>query len=195
MKNLFFFILILFLGASCESGTEYERMVKNGLRSGEKNNDLFLGVEFEMSSDDFFDHCWDLNKRGVVKQGIGNMSVLYVIDSTDFAGLHGDINMDFYPDFYEEQLHRMPVKFTYVAWAPWIKNRTDEKLEEDVLTILKTWYGGEFTEIVDPTRGSVHVKIDGNRQIKVRKEERVVKVLIEDNSIINPLDKPQLTTN
>ncbi|MFK7934172.1 MAG: hypothetical protein AB8G22_11735 [Saprospiraceae bacterium] len=193
MKNILFFLAIIVLAMSCVSGNEYEQMVKKGLRSGEKFNDLFLGVELGMSSDDFFDHAWDLNKKGVVKQGIGNMSVLYVIDSTDFEGIHGDINMDFYPDFHEEQLHRMPMKFTYVAWAPWIKHRDDDHLEQDVLTILKTWYGDDFLEVSDPDRGSVHIKVDGNRQIKVRKEERVVKVLMEDNSIINPLEKKQLT--
>lgn len=189
MKNIFFFLLIAALSTGCVSGNEYEQMVKKGLRSGEKHNDLFLGVKLGMTSDEFFDHCWDLNKKGIVKQGISNMSVQYVIDSTDFGGLNGDINMDFYPDYHDGKIHRMPMKFAYVAWAPWIEYRSDEHLERDVLKILKEWYGDDFLEVSDPDRGSVHIKIDGNRQIKVRKEERVVKVLMEDNSVINPLEK------
>lgn len=183
MKNLLFLILTVCLLGACADGSQYEKMVNQGLRSGEQHNDIFLGIEFGITKQAFFDHVWDLNKEGLVKQGPGNLSVEYRIDKEKIdLDLHGIINMNFYPDFInDEYLYRMPVKFTYYDWAIWNKETTDENLEEDVIKILEKWHGGAFLAIENKEGiGRVHVKIDGNRQIRVNKENQVVKVLYED---------------
>lgn len=72
----------------------------------------------------------------------------------------------------------MDVKFSYLAWAPWNNDLTSEKLIPKIQDTLMKWYpGNPFIKV----RKDILVKVDGNRQIQLKKEsDRDVSVLIED---------------
>ena len=68
-----------------------------------------------MTSKEFYAHCWELNKQGVITDGLNNTSVLYKLDSV----LEYPASMFFYPDFYDNKISKMKVSFKYDSWAPW----------------------------------------------------------------------------
>ena len=73
----------------------------------------------------------------------------------------------------------MRVGFQYNAWAPWNKAQFSDSLLPDVLKMYKKWYpeGNDFIKIVDKTKGTIYVKVDGNRRITIgRFNDMLVKV-------------------
>ena len=77
MKMINNLIIILFISTifySCET-SPYLILEKKELSSGVRYDSLFLGVKFGMSSEEFYSHCWELNKKELIKQGPSNSSV------------------------------------------------------------------------------------------------------------------------
>ena len=69
MMNRFFLrfakaILIVNMLGACKS--EYQKIEDRELSSGKEANELFLGLELGMDKKEFFETCWDLNKKGVL---------------------------------------------------------------------------------------------------------------------------------
>lgn len=171
--NMIVFVLTaLTLLVSCQQ-SEYEQMVGRELASGERHDTLFLGLYLGMTADSFFLHCKELNQQQLVKDGPGSLSVEYKLKEA----LPAAATMNFYPDFYEGQVFRMPVSFHYDAWAPWNKELFADSLLPEVVLMLEEWYGDGFIEMQHPERENlrVFVKVDGNRRIRVwRKDDRFV---------------------
>ncbi len=166
--------LVIINLAGCQ--TEYERMVSRELNSGIRKDSLFLGISLGMSSKDFYQRCWDLNKQKLIRQGSGNTTVLW-----DLTELKDTADVNFYPSFYYDSILEMSAHVSYKAWAPWNKHLSNDSLLVDVVTLLKQWYGGEFIKIDFPDVGIVYVKVDGNRRIMASKfGESQVKIIFTD---------------
>ena len=89
--------------------------------------------------------------------------------------------MDFYPDFYENEIYEMPVTYTYTAWAPWNRHLFADSLQQDVLALYQQQYGEDFMTVEHPTYGVAYVRVDGNRRISIlRQGDSEVKVLFTD---------------
>ena len=163
----YLFAVVLTITCSCtSSGTEqYAKLVKKELAEGKRVDSLFLGIHFGMTSKEFYGYCWELNKKGLITDGNNNTAVLYKIDKE----LRYPASMNFYPDFYENKVAVMRVGFQYNAWAPWNKAQFSDSLLPDVLKMYKKWYpeGNDFIKIVDKTKGTIYVKVDGNRRITI----------------------------
>lgn len=156
--------------------TDYEKLVDTELRKGIRKDSLFLGISLGMSSKDFYAHCWELNKRQVIRQGTRNMSVLFTL--TD---LKDTADMNFYPTFESDSIYEMPVYINYRGWAPWNAQLSSDTLVVDLIKMLKRWYGGDFIKLNFPELGIVFVKVDGNRRITVSRDvEPTVKVVFTD---------------
>ncbi len=156
-------------------GEKYSMLVKKELKKGIRKDSLFLGLRLGMTSKEFYVHCWELNKQGIISDGELNTAVKYKLKSE----LKHPGAMNFYPDFYEDKIAKIRVKFSYDAWAPWNKNLIADSLMPDVLNLCKRWYprGNEFITLNDSIRGTIHVKVDGNRRIIIGKvDEREVLV-------------------
>ena len=129
-----------------------------------------------MSKKDFYVHCWELNKQGLVWQGSRNMTVMQELNSLKHPAI-----MDFYPNFHNDTIYEMPVTFTYKGWAPWNQHLSADSLQQDVVNLLERWYGDGFIELEHPQRGVTFVKVDGNRRIIVWKDNDIdVKALYTD---------------
>ena len=165
---------------SCEQKSDYHRMVERELASGVRQDSLFFGLYLGMTSKDFYTHCWELNKQGLIRQGASNTSVYYRIDDFKYPA-----GMDFYPVFYKDKIVSMPIMFTYDGWAPWNRRLFAEHLKKEVLVLMEEWYGPGFLEIENPDpiglRGNAFVKVDGNRRISVYNlDDTIVRVDIVD---------------
>jgi hypothetical protein len=168
------FLLVTVIGVALSMGscgeeapkTLYEKMEREALESGEQNDSLFFGLELGMTKQDFFLRCSELNKDSVLYMGTGGKPEHHLEEA-----LKHSARMVFYPDFYEEKVWNMPVKFFYDGWSPWNKDYSATKLRDRVKDEMMEWYGGnEFVEIPHPTDTIAFVKIDGNRRILLERE-------------------------
>jgi hypothetical protein len=188
---VYLFLAIVFIsvtGCSWLGGNEYNRLVKKELAKGTRSDSLFMGIYLGMTSKAFYAHCWDLNKKGVFTNGSNNTSVLYRINKD----LKYQASMNFYPDFYEDRIFSMWATFEYDAWAPWNKAQQADSLLPDVLQLYKRWFpgGNDFITITNEKRGTIFVKVDGNRRITIGKfDDRMVKVDYTDLLIEQKLKK------
>ena len=169
MKQLTYFLLLSTAGfISCrQTGTErYESLVKKELSSNKKVKDIFFGISLGMTSKEFYMHCWNMNKKGIFTDGSANTAVLYKLNHNE---LRHPAEMNFYPEFHEGRIHKMAAGFQYTAWAPWNKNLYSDSLLTDVVNLYKKWYpkGNPFITISDEKKGTIYVKVDGNRRIVI----------------------------
>lgn len=191
----YFIVVIVGLSSiiltNCGKRPRYERMVAKGLESGIRKDSILLGLSFGMTSQEFYNHCWDLNQKGIVHAGIGNKTVLYKTSN----GFDSEVNINFYPEFFEDKIVAMPVTYKYDAWAPWNKKYSKDSLFLNVLDNYRRWYGNDFLEINHATKGPAFVKIDGNKRISIYKTENadgVVSVLFTDMSVEKAQKKENL---
>ncbi len=147
----------------CTPGKTYERRLKRELASGIRYDSLFMGITFGMTQKEFYDHCWDMNKDSIVKQGSANMSVQYDLNEE----LEYPATMNFYPRFDSGKIVEMPVRLIYNAWAPGTKELSPSNLAKDVRAWYEDIYGTGFITVTHPMNGEAYIKIDGNRRITI----------------------------
>jgi hypothetical protein len=160
MKRALFLSFIAALGislASCDGRLKWHSSGKNNYDS------LFLGIYLGMDKQAFYDHCWELNRQKVFRNGPKNQSVEYMLQGL----LDQPVSMEFYPTFYKDKIVDMPVTFSYQAWAPWNKQYSSDSLLVKILPIFKKWYGEDFKILQHPTMGTIYVKMDGKRRINL----------------------------
>jgi hypothetical protein len=133
------------------------------LESGKRHDSIFMGIYLGMSEKDFYTHCWQLNRQGLIRQGSYNMSVEYQIREE----LKHPATMNFYPVFEEGKIVEMPVRVAYNGWAPWNKELSSEKLADDIRDWFEQKYGDGFMTVKHAEHGTAYVKIDGNRRITI----------------------------
>ncbi|WOC40541.1 hypothetical protein [Polaribacter sp. HL-MS24] len=170
-----FLLGILFL-FSCQS--DYSKLVRKELASNVKNDTLFNNLRFGNTKKEFYQICWDLNKKGIVTHGENNNYVKKYLVPKDSADNLKTIKMLFYARFdTDDRIVAMDFKFSYSAWAPWNKDLLADALLPVVKDTLLKWYANPFMKM----ENGISVKVDGNRQIQIKKEsDRDVSVLIEN---------------
>ncbi len=159
-------LCILLLAAACNNDnfSKYKHLAETEPASGKHADTLFQGIYLGMTSREFYGHCWQLNKAGLFTDGQNNNAVLYPLRGGE---LKHEASMNFYPEFSNDKIYKMRVTINYDAWAPWNKSMMSDSLQNDVLALLQTWYpaGNPFLKIEDKDRGTIYVKVDGNRRI------------------------------
>lgn len=175
-------VCIVAVMAACNNAPidKYDALVKQELSSGKRVDSIFWGIYLGMPNKAFFTHCWELNKQGVFTDGTNNMFVLRKLHNGE---LKYPAAMNFYPDFYEGKIYNMRVLFQYDAWAPWNKQYFSDVLLPDALQYFQKIYpgGNPFIKIEDKKKGTIYVKVDGNRNITIgRYDDMVVKAAITD---------------
>jgi hypothetical protein len=166
---------------------QYEKLVKKELATNQRYDSLFLGIYLGMPSKDFYTHCWDLNRKGLITNGSISASVLWKL-KTEFTH---PVELNFYPEFYDGKIFKMWATFNYEAWAPWNKHLFADSLKSGVVDLMKKWYGNNnFVELSDSLRGNIFVKVDGNRRIIIgRQDDTKIKVDFTDLLIEQKLKK------
>ena len=159
--------------------SKYQRTLDRQLASGERYDSVFMGIHLNMSSKDFYEYCWELNKQQLFLAGPANASVEYNFE------LDGKpVKVYFYPEFHNDSIYQLPFNFSYTAWAPWNKELFASELLPEIVELLEEWHGPGFFEVDHPEKGSVWVKIDGNRRIVVsEKDDTYVQVIFTDMSV------------
>lgn len=175
-------LLLIFFG--CTNENKLEKVIQKELASGVRNDSLFLGLKFGIELQEFYDHCRELNRQGLVKEGPRNMSVEYLFKDS----LDRPIAFNFYVERNGDgPIHHYNTSFYYYAWAL-NRHLYSDRLMEMLPYILMDWYGGNepFTLIKD---GKKHLyKIDGNRMIDlyIHDESTVVAIFFDLTYSNNP---------
>tara|TARA_E500000331_G_C17127270_1_gene656564 strand:+ start:315 stop:881 length:567 start_codon:yes stop_codon:yes gene_type:complete len=184
MKVKFYiFSLFIFIYACKHS---YYDIEKRELNSGIRYDSIFFDLHFGMTSKEFYDRCWELNKQEVVKEGPSNSSVKYLIKE----GVRYDTEMLFYPKFHENKVYMMLSTFSYVGWAPWNRDRFSNILLDDVKQLLESWYGGSFLAVKGENDKKLYVMVQGNRRITISIiDDRDVRVRFTDLSISKTINQ------
>ena len=168
---------------ACGSSGSYSDLLEEELSSGVTNDSIFFNIYFGDSRKDFFNKCWEQNKKGILYHGASNQTVGYTIKQpTDSVS---DIIMRFYPDFSKaEEIRKMDITFAFSGWAIWNDHLHASELVPYVSDILLKWYKGNPFYIQSGEDGSNSlIKIDGNREIKIwYTGNHYVNVSIEDKS-------------
>ncbi len=189
LKYSLLFLLLALISCQQSAMKEYQSLMNREMKSNKKVNDLFFGISLGMPSKDFYMHCWNLNKKGIFTDGTNNTSVFYKLDDNE---LQHPASMNFYPEFNNGRIHKMEARFQYDGWMPWNKKLSSDSLLPDVLSLYKKWYpsGNPFIAIQDEKRGTLYVKIDGNRRIIIgRYDDIQVKADYTDLSVVNEQKK------
>ncbi len=174
----------------CTPGKTYERRLKRELASGIRYDSLFMGLSFGMTQKEFYEHCWNMNKDSIIKQGSANMSVQYDLNEE----LEYPATMNFYPKFDSGKIVEMPVRFIYNGWAPWTKELSASNLAKDVKNWYEDIYGKGFITVTHPMNGDAYTKIDGNRRITIYVENDLY-VWARFTDMLSGLEKDSLSTN
>jgi len=142
MIPFFGLILIFYFISIAHSGCNGKSSI-----NGEYNTALdsvHMGVRLGMGRQEFYDHCWELNKQGKnITQGHHNTSVMHP-DSINFTY---PVEINFYPEFNSEnQAYILPVRYEYKSWAPWNKEVHSDKLLPEVISLMEKSYGVSFQQ-------------------------------------------------
>lgn len=178
-------LLLLFSLLGCE--TEYQKKERKELASGKIHKELFLDLELGMDKKDFFEACWEWNKKGVLSNGPTELSVEHTL--TLPSG--NSAKMRFYPKFNDNKIYLMPVEFIYDGWAPWNEELNIENLRDDVVALFEEWYGSGFFEVSNEDRSKLaYVKLDGNRRVRIFKNSlSTIRVEIADLPVVKSLEQ------
>jgi len=163
LKLISIFLMIAFLFFGCTQKAKYDRKLKQELASGIRNDTLFMGIYFGMGQKEFYTHCWKLNQKGLIRQGLRNTTVEHILKDE----LKYPATMNFYPEFAQTRIFEMPVRYVYNGWAPWNTKLSADSLQVQVLKWYEKLYGKGFMEVKHSKRGIAFVKLDGNRRISI----------------------------
>jgi hypothetical protein len=180
-KVLGFTILVLFFLISCRQ-SEYNKLIKEEMSKNIIHDTILLGHKFGQTKDEFFEICWQLNKKKIVKQGGKSNTVEYIIPK---GASSPAIKMLFYGKFNEKDIMTgIEAEFSYPAWSLWNKNYHSDKLALALKDTLKSWFPGNEFIVINGSKlkKEFFVKIDGNRQIVIEPltNTKDVKIRIED---------------
>jgi len=155
------FLFIVFVG--CNPEKNLKKVIEQELATSVRNDSLFLGMEFGITMQDFYDQCRELNKQGLVKEGSKNMSVEYVFKDS----LDRPIAFNFYADREANgPIHKFYTSFYYYAFAL-NRHLYADQLFEMLPAILMDWYGGNKPFKIKKEGKEYLYKIDGNRMIEL----------------------------
>ncbi len=147
-----------------------------GLDSGkiETRDSLFLGLKFGMSSEEFFSVSWDLNKKGKITNGSSNLSIRYKVTEFDYPA-----NLNYYPDFEEDQLNFFPARVHYDNWSPWNKEFWSDKLIIEVKDLMEEWMGGKFSLEKEDTGKQYFLRKQGEVETTIKQvDDQYVRIEI-----------------
>jgi hypothetical protein len=156
-------ILITISAISCDRETDYQSLVEKELAKEARRDSLFLGYHFGMTRQEFFDHSWKLNSEKVVMQGNRSASIRYDLDNLKYRA-----QKNFYPEFYEGKIYKMPVRYMYNGWAPWNRKYWADSLKKDVVEQFRNRYSNSFYEMNHPElKVPAHIMVDKNMRIAI----------------------------
>lgn len=161
-------LLSLLVLIGCDSpGRRYKRLERQELSKNQRYDNLFFGIYFGMSNQEFRDYCYQRNLDGKFRQG-GRRNMIWVEcklpEEMDYPAA-----INFFPEFTNDTITGMNASIYYDnATFPDGKFETDSLLI-DVLKLTDKWYGKGYIKIESPVfyKEDIYMKINGNRRVTI----------------------------
>ncbi len=179
-------LLVFFLFLNCKEKSEYAKVLKKEQESGKIFNDLIFDMKFGQTKDDYFNICYELNKKKIITSGGREFSPEYIMYPKKENKNSKKIKMSFNGIFDKNNIiEGLNLRFNYYTWSPWNKDYNSSYLIEEIKDTLLLWFpGNEFFKLdLKEKENFAYIKIDGNRRIRIYKTDaKDVAVKIEDIS-------------
>ena len=138
-------------------------MVEKGLTSGNVVDEIFLGYKFGMSREKFLETSWEMNQQQLISGGV---NIEYLLED-----LKSTARLEFFPQFNNGVIAKMPVSASYISWSPWNEQYNSDELLSDLKTYYKEVYSTTFSDVDVPgVEEKTWVSIEGNREIRMYKK-------------------------
>ena len=184
--NNFIYILVFFLFLSCQKQSNYSKVLKRELESGKVYNDLIFDLKIGQTKDDYFNICYELNRKKLITSGGRELSPEYIMYPKKENKNSKKIKMSFKGIYDKKDLIKgLDLRFNYYTWSPWNKEQNSSYLMEEIKDTLLLWFpGNDFFKLdLKKKKSFAYIKIDGNRRIRIYKTDaKDVAVKIEDIS-------------
>lgn len=157
-------VVVLGLLTGCNNKQSLEDIIKYESESGVKYNNLFHGLYFGMPMDNFYDHCFQMNQKGVFFQNGLNVEVIVKYEN-EFSA---PVDFVFFPQGTYQSIERIDGSFMFQHWSPFSKEYRASGLIEELVEKMQDWYPGrDFVRIDHPKAlwPYAYAKVDGNRKI------------------------------
>ncbi len=184
--NNFLYILVFFLFLSCQKESNYSKILKRELESGKVYNDLIFDLKIGQTKEDYFNICYELNKKKLITSGGRELSPEYIMYPKKENKNSKKIKMSFFGIFDKNNIIKgLDLRFNYYTWSPWNKELHSNYLIEEIKDTLLLWFPGNnfFKLNLKKEKEFAYIKIDGNRRIRIYKvDAKDVAAKIEDIS-------------
>lgn len=180
-----FWVLACMLFIGCSKSYEYNEILEEEMARGIRYDSLFYGLHFNMTSQQFFEHCFEMNQQGIFFQNNMNSEV-QIMFNDEFKY---PVVFNFFPNLEKSLIQELRGHFFYKNWNGYDKNYSAQSLQLELVTAMEKWYGGRpFIKVSHPQKyiGDAYVKIDGNRRITLYNnvDSRKVEVWYTDLSSV-----------
>ncbi|MBC7829480.1 MAG: hypothetical protein H7122_17175 [Chitinophagaceae bacterium] len=169
ITSIHILLIICLITSACNRVSDidrYHKMVSSQLNSGIKKDSIFLDLKFGMSVNSFYKYCWAMNRKKLFFNSHDNNAVIYQMNN----GLKFAAVFRFTPEFHKDRLYKITIDAYYAAFAPWNQHLFADSLEKDLQHLFNSWYGAaNYLIVKNPMEGDSLIKIDGNRQIRIKK--------------------------
>lgn len=157
-----------------------ESKIKIESQKAERRDDFILGLKLGQNKKTFYDLCWQLNKEKKISNGTQSASVMYLIK--DSVGR--EIEMNFFPRFFENKIYKFDVTLNYKAWAPWNKDLWAEAMLKEVPLILNTLFGEAELLQIQKNNTQRFYRVESNRLMHFQvADEKFVSLIVRDLTV------------
>ncbi|PXX24009.1 hypothetical protein C7972_11760 [Arenibacter sp. ARW7G5Y1] len=164
-RNILFLAFgTIMLLESCNRKQSLDEIIIHEKERGVKYDSLFHGLYFGMKMKSFYDHCFDMNQKGLFFQNGFNLEVIIKYEK-EFSA---PVDFVFFPKGPYQTIEKIEGSFMFQHWTPFTKEHSAAVLLEEVIDKMQEWYPGrDFIQIDDPNDlwPYAYAKVDGNRKI------------------------------
>ncbi len=128
----------------------------------QESDSLIHDYTFGMSRDEFFELSWKYNADGILINGSG----AEIVEDVDW--LKAPAKRVFYPNFVDEKIVEMPIKYSYKGWAPWNTHLSADSLMYHLIPILSEDYGVEFSLLSENMENPIYIGKRASSEIEIK---------------------------
>ena len=168
-KIIISFLSALLLIFACRRSDEknLDEIEKQELAKGIRNDIIFHGLFLGMTKEAFADTCRARHAEGLFDEG-GSQTIEYELKNGELKFLG---KVSFYPNFKDNKISEMPVRFKYSNFDGWNPQMKTDKLLKDVNQLMAKWYGDGFFAATLSTGFKGFAQVSGNRRITISAEK------------------------
>jgi len=127
-----------------------------------QEDSLLLGIHFGISQDSFFNYCQVLNQERKIFDSNSKLRVARRINWKK-----NNFQMNFYPTYISDKLHRLEFECIHEAYASWNKQYFSETIIDDIKSYFEQEFQIKMEDFDHDKFGKAFVNFTGNRRLRI----------------------------